>query len=116
MAHRRSVHRVRDGSMHGTELGSFVCAAGKERVVHLVSMHAVIIASGSLTAVDGKDREDRAMQTLNFQRPEDLAGTRVNRRCRDCTLAVWQTCRLPKKEPPGQKSRQVSDLLESVLG
>ena len=82
--------------MHGAELGSFVCAAGKERVVHLVSMHALILASGSLLIDDDDERDRRAMMTINFQQPEDLPGKRVLRRCRDCSLAFWQMCTLPR--------------------
>ncbi len=100
--------------MHGTELSTFVCAAGKERTLHFVSMHAVILASGSLTNVDGKAREARAMQTLNFQKPEDLAAKRVPRRCRDCTLAAWKSCHLPSRGTQ-RRQRQVRELAETVF-
>jgi len=99
--------------MHGAELGYFVCAAGKERTVHLVSMHAVILASGPLLGADEDQCYERAMQTINFQKPEDLAGKRVFRRCRDCTLAFWQTCTLPRRSKSGEP---LTDLVESVLG
>ena len=104
---------MRNGSMHGAELGSFVCAAGKERVVHLVSMHALILASGSLLTTDEDERDKRAMQTINFQKSEDLPGKRVFRRCRDCTLAFWQTCTLPRRSG---SEEPLTDMVESVLG
>lgn len=102
--------------MQGTELGSFVCAAGKERVLHFTSMHAVILASGSLIAVEGKKREERAMQTLNFRQPEQIAGMRVNRRCRDCTLSEWQSCYLPKRQKSDEERLPFHDMVETILG
>lgn len=96
--------------MHGAELGSFVCAAGKERVVHLVGMHAFILASGSLLAGDEEECYERAMLTITFQKPEDLPGKRVVRRCRDCSLAFWQTCKLPQRPVPEDT---LTDLVES---
>lgn len=116
MAHKSS-GRIQNGSMHGVELGSFVCASGKERTVHAVSMHAVILASGSLRDADEEERYARAMQTINFLHPEDLAGMRVPRRCRDCTLSFWQTCNLPKQTADSQREqRQMRELPETVLG
>ena len=86
--------------MYGTELGTFICANGKERTLLLVSMHAVILASGSLLTNDEALQQSRAMSTINFFRPDQLAGMKVHKRCRDCKLAFWKTCTLPKRHIP----------------
>lgn len=86
-----------NGSMHGAEIGTFTCSAGKERTLHQVTTHTVIIASDSLMTAQGEERDSRAMQTVNFSDPGELGGMKLNRRCRDCTLTAWQTCRLPKR-------------------
>lgn len=86
-----------NGSMHGAEIGTFTCSAGKERILHQVTSYAAIIASGSLMTVEGDARDARAMQTVNFTDPAELGGMKLRNRCRDCTLAAWQACTLPKR-------------------
>ncbi|GEM_PF-799156 len=104
-----------NGSMHGAEIGTFTCSAGKERTLHQVTLHTVIIASDSLLTADGDERDSRAMQTVNFVDPQELGGMKLNRRCRDCTLAVWQTCRLPRRRAERTRRRIRRERHESVV-